>query len=1117
MSGVFKAVPTKMNFSQAETKVLEFWNSAKIYQKSLKRRKGAKPFVFFEGPPTANGMPHPGHCLTRTVKDVFPRFKTMDGYYCERKAGWDTHGLPVEVEVCKELGILEGGKEAIENFGLEKFNQTCLQSVFRYTKEWEHLTERLGFWVNLEEAYVTYHQSYIESVWWVLKKFFDEGLLYQGHKVVWWWAQGGTALSAGEVGEGYRETTDPAITVRFSLDAKSIAQLGLPPGRDVSCLAWTTTPWTLSSNCALAVGKDFEYVVCDIELEGDRHACVLSKAHQEQVYPEARVIKSIHGSELIGLSYEPLFHYADHEPMAGSEADKTIIWQIIEADFVSLDRGTGIVHLAPAFGEDDYRVCKESGVGFLCFVKPDGKFDERVTDVDPFDSTKIAGLFVKDADKSIVKILKAQKRVIKHEQYLHSYPFCPRADQDPLIQFARKSWFISTRKFRDGFVKNNSKIQWNPEHIKEGRFGNFLENNVDWALSRERFWGTPLPIWVCEKTGHMEAVASYDELSQKPGLMGTEVWAEAKKADPDLAEDLKIHRPYIDAITYQSPKDPSSRMKRVKDVIDVWFDAGSMPFAQWGYPHVEGSKEKIKEFFPADFISEAIDQTRGWFNALLVISTLVWGESEAFPHPFKNVICLGHLLGEDGQKLSKRKRNYKDVNYLFDTYGADALRWSLLAHQSPTASVRFTEKGVEESLREYLIRWYNVYSFFVIYSNLDGFDPAKGLGKDFDGSSFEGVGPKLRDRSEMDRWILSELQIAVLETRAGLEAYDPYRAAQHLNTFMDSLSNWYVRRSRARFWGSGWSADKESAYWTLYECLVSASQLSAPFTPFFSDLTWQNLIGSAFADAPESVHLSVYPKVSELKTDHALASEMRLVRDVVSTGLAARGAAKIKVRQPLMAIEVVVGAQGEREIILKHQDLICDELNIKQVKFTETPETYVTYKVVPNFKILGKRLGKEMSIMQGLLKSANGAELYQQLKHSGKIEIKLPSGIQSFDQTELEVRLEAKEGFAAEQGRSSVVILSTHISPELKREGYAKDIIRVVQSLRKEIGLEYNARIVVGFSLQSDDVKLALKEYSDLILGEVLADRIEFKLLDGMTKEKVTIESEDFEVGVLEV
>lgn len=1113
MSGVFKAVPTKMNFPEAEAQVLAFWKQSQIYQKSLEQRQGAKPFVFFEGPPTANGMPHPGHCLTRTVKDVFPRFKTMDGYYCERKAGWDTHGLPVEVEVCKELGILEGGKEAIEAHGLERFNRQCLESVFRYTKEWEQLTERLGFWVNLEEAYVTYHQSYVESVWWVLKKFFDEGLLYQGHKVVWWWAQGGTALSAGEVGEGYRETSDPAITVRFSMSASAIAKLQLPPGRDVSFLAWTTTPWTLSSNCALAVGKEFDYVVAELEVEGEAHVCVLAKDHQESAYPEARLLKFVKGADLVGLDYQPLFRYAEPDPIAGTNEASLKIWQVVAGDFVTLGTGTGIVHLAPAFGEDDYRTCKEENIGFLCFVKPDGKFDDRVSDVDPYDKSAFAGLFVKDADKGIIRLLKQQKRVVKHEQYVHSYPFCPRAEQDPLIQFARKSWFISTRKFREDFVENNAKVHWNPEHIRDGRFGNFLENNVDWALSRERFWGTPLPIWVCNKTGHMEALDSYEALLQKPGLQGTEVWAQAKAADPALPEDLKIHRPYIDSVSYQSPKDPTARMVRVKDVIDVWFDAGSMPFAQWGYPHQPGSDERLKNFFPADFISEAIDQTRGWFNALLVISTLVWGKKEGYPHPFKNVICLGHLLGEDGQKLSKRKRNYKDVGYLFENYGADALRWTLLAQQTPTASVRFTEKGVEESLREYLIRWYNVYSFFVIYANLDGFDPAKSVGKDFDGASFDGMGPKLNERAEMDRWILSELHHAVRETRAGLEVYDPYRAAQHLNTFMDSLSNWYVRRSRSRFWTSGASVDKESAYWTLYECLVTMAQLSAPFTPFFSDWTWSNLLGSTFAKAPTSVHLSVYPRYQEARFDAVLGDEMRLVRDVVSTGLAARGAAKIKVRQPLAKIEVVVSSSAERAIVLKHQELICDELNVKTIEFTETPETYVSYKVLPNFKILGKKLGKDMGVLQGMLKNASGAALYQELRKTGAITMQLPSGSMTFDASELEVRLEAKEGFAAEQGKASVVILLTEITPELKREGFAKDLIRAIQSLRKDAGLEYNARIEVAIKLSSEESQQAVNEFKELIMGEVLAKDI-VDLPAGSSAQSIEIEGNSVQVAI---
>jgi isoleucyl-tRNA synthetase len=1099
---IFPAPPTPFVFSRAEKEILAFWKERKIYARTLEQRKTAPKFVFYEGPPTANGLPHPGHCLTRTVKDIIPRYKTMTGYYCERKAGWDTHGLPVEIEVCKELGILEGGKAAIESYGVERFNRACINSVFRYQREWEELTERIGFWVDLDAAYVTYHQSYVESVWWALKQLFDAGLLYRGHKVVWWWAQGGTALSAGEVGEGYRETDDPAITVGFPLTAESAPRLGFG-GKSVELLVWTTTPWTLLSNCAAAVGPDIEYALVAPQDTEDK-VYILASAVLPRYFPEGVLILStLRGRDLIGLRYEPLFRYA--EPMSLTQNQPSNKhWVIIPGDFVDTETGTGIVHIAPAFGEDDYRVCKEQGIGFLCLVKPDGTFDERVTDVDPHGGAPIAGQFCKAADKAIIRLLKERGRLLKQETYRHPYPFCPRADQDPLIQYARESWFIATSRFVSDFLQNNSKIFWQPEHIRDGRFGNFLETNVDWALSRERYWGTPLPIWVCEKTGYMECVASYAELLAKPDVQGTEVWAQAKAADPSLSEHLKVHKPYIDAITYRSPKDPSARMRRVPEVIDVWFDAGSMPFAQWGYPHQTGSSERFRENFPADFISEAIDQTRGWFYALLAISTLLFKDKVAYPHPFRSCICLGHILGEDGQKLSKRLKNYREPKELFEKYSADALRWSFVSKNAPTSSTRLSERIVEEAQREFLVRWYNVFSFFVIYANLDGFHPAhapetflhrtagpeaQSLGE----AAHQRFSP-LAERSELDRWVLHELGRTILVVREHMEQYDVFPAARAVADFVDSLSNWYVRRSRPRFWASEWTQDKADAYWTLYECLVTLSQLAAPFVPFFSEYTYR-VLTAPISGARESVHLGDYPVADVAALDHLLLQQMAVTREAVTLGLSARRAANIKVRQPLQQCELVVADPSLRDGLQKHFPLIRDELNVKEVAFTECPEQYVTYEVRPNFRVLGPKYGAKVKSIQAALAQENGAALYREMQEKGAITVSVEGERLVLTRDEVEVRLNAKSGFTAAQGRYLVVVLSTDITPELRREGIMRECIRRIQEMRKERRLPYDARVHVQVYAADLDLREVLAHFRDAIAGEVLASA--FDILDG--------------------
>lgn len=1077
---VFAEVPPQFDFPRAEQQVLEFWAARDIYARSLKQREGRPAFVFYEGPPTANGLPHPGHVLTRTVKDVFPRYKTMCGYYCHRKAGWDTHGLPVEVEVCKELGIHT--KQEIESFGIERFVQRCIESVFRYTREWEELTRRLGFWINLDEAYVTYHQSYVESVWWALKVLFDRGLLYQGHKVVWWWPQGGTALSSGEVGQGYREVDDPSITVRFRAagDPKT------------SFLAWTTTPWTLPSNVALAVHPDFDYAFVR-HVEGETF--ILAKALIERTFHglpvrvdrDLEVIKVVKGRDLVGLRYEPIFRYA--QPVGGRA------YEVVTADFVTLDTGTGIVHIAPAFGEDDYRLSREKGLGFLQLIAPDGTFVPEATD--------FAGRFCKEADPDIIRWMKERGFLLKREQYRHEYPFCWRAEEDPLIQYARKSWFIRTTEFKEEFLANNARVGWLPEHIRDGRFGNFLETNVDWALSRERYWGTPLPIWECEKTGYQEAVASYAELLAKPDVRGTEVWEEARRRHPDLNEHLKVHRPYIDAITYRSPKDPSARMRRVSEVIDCWFDSGAMPFAQWGYPHVPGSRERFRERFPADFISEAIDQTRGWFYTLLAISTMLFGRKRPneragagpteepdgtfpapYPHPFRNCIVLGLMLGEDGKKLSKSRRNYKDPQEIFDREGADAMRWSLLSAQAPWTSVRFLEEAIASDQREFLIRLYNVYSFFVIYANIDGFNPA-------DPSR---AAPPPADRPELDRWILSELHATIREVRAAMDRYENFPAAQRLVAFVDALSNWYVRRSRSRFWKSQQDADKQAAYATLWTCLETLCRLAAPFVPFFTESLYQNLVRRPFGEAvPESVHLCDYPQVDPSLIDTELSAEMAAVREIASLGRAARTEAKLKVRQPLPSVKVVLADPAHRQWLESHVPLIAEELNVKRVEFVTDTDQYVSYAVKPNFRQIGPKFGRLAPKIQKTLAAADAAALRRELDSTGKLSMTIDGQPVELTPEDVQVTLTAKPGWSAAQGRTGVVVLSTDVTPELRREGLARELVHEIQACRSQENLRYEARVRVFLEVDpvaGGELLAAARANRDYILGETLGTEL---------------------------
>ncbi len=1148
---MFKAVSTDVSFPKQEEQVLRFWKEAEIYKRSLEQREGAPSFVFYEGPPTANGMPHPGHCLTRAIKDLFPRYRTMRGYRCERKAGWDTHGLPVEVEVGKELGI--HSKEEIEAYGVEPFIQRCQQSVWRYMRQWEQLTERLGFWVDLKEAYVTYHQSYVESVWWSLKNLFDRGLLYRGNKIVWWWAQGGTALSAGEVGQGYREVADPSVYVKFPL-------------RDMperSLLIWTTTPWTLPSNMYAAVHPELQYSLCRDAENGDQIyvASALVETLAAKTKRNLEVLETCRGTDLIGLRYLPPFD--DYVVRLQDPQGKTTqgnfehhYWRVLAAEFVTIDSGTGLVHQAPAFGEVDYEVFQKETQRFaegeqpklFYAVGPDGKFTAEMP--------LFQGEWVKDADKPIIRVLKERGALYFQEQYLHEYPFCWRADQDPLIQYPRESWFIRTTAFKDAMLENNQQIQWLPGHIRDGRFGNFLESNVDWALSRERYWGTPLPIWQCETTGRYQAIDCYKELLSKPGVTGTEVWAAAKQANPELVDDLQVHKPYIDSVTYDSPFAEGARMQRVTEVIDCWYDSGAMPFAQWGWPHQ--NHEAFAAQFPADFISEALDQTRGWFYSQLAISTMLFGganknanEKEtneyltsnaisaptptdslkhAYPHPFRNCIVLGLMLAEwweskDGVqrflseaeaeaalgknvvkkvgKMSKQLRNYRSPNDIFDAYGADALRWYFFANQAPWNSIVYSERTIRDSIPEFLLRLWNVFSFFTIYAEIDKFDPTVGIESPGqltpqDLSRAKTYRPA-SERSEIDRWILSELARTIAAVTERMDAYDNYGACTAINELVDGLSNWFVRRSRDRFWASDiHDPNKLDAYWTLYEILLQTTKIIAPFVPFVAETLWQHLSKpfrsekEATAALPESVHLCDYPKFDANNLDTTLSSAMHVLREIASSGRAARAGAKLKVRQPLSRVEVVLADNQFTEWLRAHDDLVKEELNVKAVDYTTDGREYVEYVVVPNFKRLGPRVGKDMPLVKKTLGAADGGRLLSELKKNGHIDLPLGEGILTLDQDDIEVRLSAKDGWTAAQGKDSVVVLSTEVTPELRREGIANDTIRMIQSRRKEIGCEFTDRIEIGLVVDAD-AQEAIDEYRERIVTETLADVLEFR------------------------
>ncbi|MGB0678892.1 MAG: isoleucine--tRNA ligase [Polyangiales bacterium] len=1069
---MFEAVSPQLSLPALEEAQLAFWQQHRVFDQSLAIGDRERPFVFFEGPPTANGMPHPGSVLTRVMKDVFLRYQSMCGRNVPRRAGWDTHGLPVEVEVEKELGI--SGRQAIEAYGVEAFTRRCIDSVFRYIEHWRQMTQRIGFWVDLDSAYVTFHKDYVESVWWALAQLHARGLLYQDYKVVWWWPQGGTALSSGEVGQGYREVEDPSVVVRFPL---------VQDAGGASLLAWTTTPWTLPPNVALAVKGDEPYLRARLE---DGEEVILAAALADTVLAgcafEER--ERLMGCDLVGRRYQPPFAYVEAE---GGPAH-----QVITADFVTLDSGTGVVHVAPAFGEDDFRAVREHGLGFLQLLQPDGCFPPEVTD--------FAGQFCKDADKGIIRWLKERGRLFASARYTHEYPFCWRKDSDPLIQYARRSWFVRTTSQIDAIIANNQAIGWEPKHIRDGRFGSFLRGNVDWALSRERFWGTPLPIWVNDVTGQMDVVASVDDiLARNPAAFAA--FDAAQAADPSLPEHLRVHKPWIDQVSWQKEGEAGT-YRRVPEVIDCWFDSGAMPFAQWGYPHSERSAAYAQAQV-ADMITEGQDQTRGWFYALLAISTLLFPERKA-PHPFKHCLVLSLMTDAKGQKLSKSKRNYDDPMQLIAQHGADAMRFALLAGTVPGQASRFHAGALVDALRECLLKWWNSYSFFATYARIDGWQPPAAVLKALVQPAGEQADPAAAlaalagqpgwparaARSELDRWVLAELEDATGAVHAALRSYRSHVAARRLGAFVDAVSNWYLRRSRGRFWSGQASADKEAAYATLYQVLVQGAQLMAPFVPFIAEAMYQNLVRAQTAAAPVSIHLTALPKPATALVDTALRRSMAAVRAVVSLGQRVRAQRKIKLRQPLRQAVVVLADAVEAEAVQAFSQLIAEELNVHTLSFRQDAAELVDVELVPNFRALGPKLGTRMPLCKRALAAADGNALHAAMQQAGQVELDLADGSTvQLSETELQVRLHARGHYAAASDHGRVVLLDFEVDAALYREGLAREVINRIQRLRKDADLPYDARITVRYAADGE-LGAAIAAHGAVIARETLATEL---------------------------
>ena len=1022
---MYKKVDTSLDFVKEEKEVLGFWKENGIAEKSRAQNEGKEEFTFYDGPPTANGKPHIGHILTRAIKDIIPRYRSMKGYHVLRKAGWDTHGLPVELEVERLLGI--DGKQEIEKYGIEPFIEKCKESVWKYKGEWERMSDRVAFWADMEHPYVTYEDNYIESEWWALKQIAEKGLLYKGYKIVPYCPRCGTALSSHEVAQGYKDVKEKSVFVRFK--AKN---------EEKYFLAWTTTPWTLPSNVALCMNPAENYA--EIEADGVRY--VMAEALIPTLFENYKILSVKTGKEYEGEEYLPLFPFAE-----GTFKEKA--YYVTNGDYVTLTDGTGIVHIAPAFGEDDAEIGRKYNLPFVKLVDDRGRMAENCG--------RYAGIFCKDADKLIIEDMKADGRLVKELLYEHSYPFCWRCDT-PLLYYARSSWFIKVTAVKDRLLASNESVNWMPETIKHGRMGNFLENVIDWGLSRERYWGTPLPVWICNKCGKMHVIGSKAELKELCRIEG----------------DIELHRPYIDECKWQC--ECGGTFVREKEVIDCWFDSGSMPFAQLHYPFE--NKEEFEKHFPADFISEAVDQTRGWFYTLLTISTLLFGKSS-----FKNCIVLGLVNDKNGVKMSKHKGNVVDPWSVLDKQGADAVRWYFYTSSAPWLPSRFSAEAVSETQRKFMGTLWNTYAFFTLYAEIDGYDP----------SEYNLDDCKL---TLMDQWVLSRLNSLVKKTDAYLADYKIFESSRAIQAFTDELSNWYVRRGRERYWGKGMTEDKKAAYTTLYTVLVTLSELLAPYTPFMAESIYRNLVPAFYKDAPESVHLCSFPVADESRIDEDLERRMEDVLDVVALGRACRNASGLKNRQPLKKLYVF----AEREFDLSGDMLAIakDELNVKEVERAESAERFVKYSLKPQLKTLGPKYGKQLGAVKKFLETCDAAAVVKAVKDGGTYQTEYEGASFEFTAEDLLVSSESPEGFASQSENGLTVALDTALTPELIDEGNERELISKIQTMRKDAGFEVTDRIRLYVSA-SENLRRLLEKGN--VSAAVLAEGVVFGEGGGFTRE----------------
>ena len=1021
---MFEEVSPQFTFAEREKQILEFWRENDIFQKSMKMYKDAPPFVFLEGPPFANAPPGVHHVLARIMKDAVCRYKAMTGHYVHRKAGWDTHGLPVEYQVEKQLNITN--KAELEAYGVQNFIEKCKENVFQYEQDWRQMTERIGFWVNLDEAYITLSNDYIESVWWVLRQAWDKELLYQGHKVQPYCYRCGTTLASHEVAQGYQEVSDPSIFVRFPLKNRENTYL----------LVWTTTPWTLPSNVAVAVGEDYDYVAVE---EADGRHLILAKACIPSLFGDEppQIVEHYKGRDLQAWEYEPLFDGGQHPEKSH---------YIVTADFVTTTEGSGLVHIAPAFGQDDYDIGQEHGLPLVQLVGPDGRFVPEVKDA-------WAGEYVKDADPQIIENLDGRGLLFKAAEYTHQYPFCWRCDT-PLLYYARESWFIKTTAIRDQMHRHNQEINWYPEHIKDGRFGNWLENNIDWGLSRERYWGTPLPVWICDDCGHQHCVESIAELQE----LGT-----------DVPDDIELHRPYVDEVVFACEM-CGGTMHRVQDVIDCWFDSGCAHTAQWHYPFE--NKEMLEQAYPADFISEAIDQTRGWFYSLLATGTLLYDKPA-----YKNCLCLELIMGPDGQKMSKSRGNTIDPWTILNAQGADAMRWYMFTATTPWTPRAFKTEGIDEALKKFMGTLQNVYSFFVMYANLEQIDVLQGA-------------PPVSERATIDRWILSRLHTLIDEVRDEMENYHLTNAPRAIETFVEDLSNWYVRRSRDRFWGAEAGPDKHAAYATLYEVLVTVAKLAAPFVPFLADELYRNLVCSLDTEAPLSVHLSEYPVSDAAFKDAQLEADMDFTREVIRMGHAARNRSGIKTRQPLAEITLGGLSDAEKATVNRLADLIHDELNVKAIDFTDELDAFAQVTLKPNFRVLGPKYGKGVQVISKALATTDTVALKTELEATGSLQVEASGETYTLEPSEVDVQTQNREGFFVEVDAKKFVALSTELTHELTLEGLAREFVNKIQNMRKDADFNVSDRIKLSLDTTSSLVDEAFRAHREYILSETLTTAV---------------------------